>query len=81
MKHPMTAQDHEDTKKLGDRIRELRLKKGHASMEKFANEYDLPRVLLSNWENGKGNITYRNLIKLTQALEVSLKEFFEPFTK
>lgn len=81
MKHPMTAQEQDEMRNLGTRLKELRLKRGYTSMEKFALDHELPRVLLSNWESGKGNITYRNLIKVTKALEISLKEFFEPFNK
>ncbi len=63
-------------KKLGNRLKNLRLKRGYTSVEKFAFDYELSRVLYSNYENGKGNITYRNLLKITKALNISLKDFF-----
>ncbi len=63
-------------KKLGDRLKKLRLKKGYTSLEKFAFDNELSRVLYSNYENGKGNITYKNLLKVTHALNISLKDFF-----
>lgn len=65
--------------KLGQRIKELRLKAGHTSQERFAYENDFARVLFMNWERGKGNITYSNLLKVCYALRVSLSEFFQPF--
>lgn len=72
LKKPITT----DAKKLGMRLRSLRLAKGHTSQERFAFENDLSRVLYNNWETGRGNITYRNLVKVTRALDVTLKEFF-----
>lgn len=66
----------DELKKLGNRMRMLRIKKGHSSLEKFAFENDLPRVLYGNYEKGKGNITYRNLLKVAHALDVSIGDFF-----
>lgn len=65
-----------DQVKLGNRLKALRIKNGHLSIQRFADENDLSRVLYSNYETGKGNITFRNLIKITTALEISLKDFF-----
>lgn len=65
-----------DLIKLGDRLKALRINKGHHSLEKFAFENDLSRVLYSNYEAGKGNITFKNLVKVTKALGISLKDFF-----
>ena len=65
-----------DLQKFGDRLKKIRIKKGYISVEKFAFECDLSRSLYSNYENGKGNITYRNLLKVTKALGISLKDFF-----
>ena len=65
-----------DLQKLGDRLKKLRVKKGFISVEKFAFDNELSRSLYSNYENGKGNITYRNLFKVTKALGISLKDFF-----
>lgn len=61
---------------LGNRMRELRLKAGHTAVERFAYENDFSRMLYSNWETGRGNITHKNLVKVCAALGVSLKEFF-----
>jgi len=66
----------EDFLKLGKRMRELRIKKGYNSFEAFAYDNDLPRVLYGNYEKGTGNITYKNLLKVIKALDVSFKEFF-----
>ena len=61
---------------LGNRLRNLRLEKGHISLEKFANDCKISRSLYSNYEYGNGNITYKNLLKVTRALKISLKDFF-----
>lgn len=66
----------EDFIKLGKRMRELRIKKGYNSFEAFAYDNDLPRVLYGNYEKGAGNITYKNLLKVIKALDVSFTEFF-----
>lgn len=68
--------NNQDLKKLGDRLKVLRVKKGFTSLERFAFDNELSRVLYSNYENGKGNITYKNLLKVTKALNISLKDFF-----
>ena len=65
-----------DLQKLGGRLKTLRLKKGYTSLEKFAFDNELSRVLYTNYESGKGNITYKNLLKVTRALGISLKDFF-----
>lgn len=65
-----------DLQKLGDRLKALRLKRGYTSLERFAFDNELSRVLYSNYESGKGNITFKNLLKVTKALNISLKEFF-----
>lgn len=62
--------------KLGKRMKELRIKKGYSSFEAFAYDNDLPRVLYGNYEKGEGNITYKNLLKVIKALNVSITEFF-----
>lgn len=65
-----------DLQKLGDRLKKIRIKKGFISVEKFAFDSELSRVLYTNYENGRGNITYKNLLKVTHALGISLKDFF-----
>jgi transcriptional regulator with XRE-family HTH domain len=64
------------SKQFGERLKEIRLKNGYHSLEAFAFKNDISRVLYSNWEHGRGNITLKNLEKVTKALNVSLKEFF-----
>ena len=70
------GQTSTDFIKLGKRMRELRIKKGYNSFESFAYDNDLPRVLYGNYEKGEGNITFKNLLKVINALNISIKEFF-----
>ncbi len=65
-----------DLIKLGKRMRALRIKNRYTSFETFAYDNELPRVLYGNYEKGVGNITYKNLMKVIQALDISVSEFF-----
>lgn len=62
--------------KLGKRMRELRIKSGYKSFEIFAYDHNLPRVLYGNYEKGSGNITYKNLLKVIKAFNISVSDFF-----
>lgn len=64
------------TKILGQRIRELRVKK-NMSQEKFALHIDMDRTYLASVETGKRNISIRNIYKISQGLGVSLEELFK----
>lgn len=61
-------------KKLGNRIKTLRIKAGHHHYEKFAFQNNIGRILLRRAELG-GN-KYNNLLKIIQALGVTPAEFF-----
>jgi transcriptional regulator with XRE-family HTH domain len=65
----------EDLKRLGERIRTLRIKKGYNNYESFAYEHDIARAQYEKYEQGE-NLTYASLLKVIKALEVSVKEFF-----
>ncbi len=62
-------------KQIGERLRDLRVKKGYSSHENFAYENDLGRVQYWRHENGT-NMTIKSLIKLLNIHGVSLEEFF-----
>jgi transcriptional regulator with XRE-family HTH domain len=61
--------------KLAKRIKDLRVAKGYNSAEAFALDNQLSRTHYGRWERGS-NITYINLIKLAEAFDVTLEEFF-----
>ena len=62
-------------KKLGNRIKTLRMQAGHHYFEKFADQNGIGRVLLRRAELG-GNITYNDLLKIISALGITTAEFF-----
>jgi transcriptional regulator with XRE-family HTH domain len=66
---------------IGERIAQLRNAKG-LSQQKFSYEAEIERSYLTHVEKGRKNISIETLIKITDALEISLKDFFnqEPFS-
>lgn len=64
------------TKKIGERIKELRLKSG-LSQEKFALKIEMDRTYFASVESGKRNISIVNLEKIVRGLDVRFKEFFD----
>ena len=66
-----------ETKKLtGMRIKELRRSK-HLSQEQLAEKADINPKYLSRMERGTENPTLDMLIKLSNALEVEMREMFD----
>lgn len=62
--------------KIGNRIKELRAKKD-LSQNDLAFYAGLDRSYLASVESGKRNVSIVNIEKITSALEVSLKDFFQ----
>ena len=60
---------------VGKRIKELRMEKG-LSQEDLALKSNLDRTYITYVENAKKNVTIETLYKITQALDVTLSEFF-----
>ena len=61
--------------KLGDRIKQLRLKKGYTSYEIFAFENGINRAQFGRYERGE-DLRYSSLLKVCEALDISIKDFF-----
>lgn len=61
---------------VGNRIAQLR-KQQKLSQQKFANEADIERSYFTHVEKGRKNISLNTLKKITDALNVSLKDFFD----
>jgi transcriptional regulator with XRE-family HTH domain len=59
--------------RFGDRLRELRLKKG-LSQERLAFEARLHRTYISSAERGERNVSLVNLERLALALGVRLRD-------
>ncbi len=68
----------EALKKLGARIKELRIKKGYTSYEYFAYEHNISRAQFGRYERGE-DLRFSSLFKVANALEVNMEEFFKGF--
>lgn len=76
-KKPAKAPGNTDAylKKLGQRIKQLRLKKGYTSYEYFAYDHNISRAQFGRYEKGH-DLRFTSLIKVLNALEITLEEFF-----
>jgi len=63
---------------VGRRIRELR-KRADLSQEALALEAEIDRTYITSVENGRRNISIRMLVRICDALGVSLATFFSTF--
>lgn len=61
--------------KIGQRIKELR-EKAEMSQKDLAYSADLDRSYIASIENGQRNVSIVNIEKIANALNVTLKEFF-----
>lgn len=61
--------------KIGQRIKELR-EKAEMSQKDLAYTADLDRSYIASIENGQRNVSIVNIEKIANALNITLKEFF-----
>jgi len=68
--------------KVGNRITALRKEK-KLSQQKFSYAADMERTYLTHIEKGRKNISLNTLEKITEALGVTIQDFFkdDSFTK
>ena len=64
-----------ELEKLGKRIKELRIEKGHTSYEIFAFENEINRAQFGRYERGE-DMRYSSLLRVLKALGVTQQEFF-----
>ena len=62
--------------KLGNRIKELRLKKGYSNYEHFAYDHGISRTQYGKYEKGE-NLKFLTFLKVLKGLDISICEFFE----
>lgn len=62
-------------KKLGNRIRELRISKGYSSYEYFAYDHNISRAQFGRYERGE-DLRFSTLVKIIEAFNMTLEEFF-----
>ncbi|MFC0263385.1 helix-turn-helix domain-containing protein [Fontibacter flavus] len=68
----------EQLKKLAERIKELRVKKGYTSYEYFAYDHNIPRAQYGRYEKGE-DLKFSSLLKVLKGLDISIEEFFTGF--
>ncbi|MGM0122907.1 hypothetical protein IGI37_000273 [Enterococcus sp. AZ194] len=64
---------------LGSKVRELRVAKKMTQQE-LAEKCELSLPFINLIENNKRNVSLETLVKLLSALEISLGDFFLPFS-
>ncbi|AZB34803.1 helix-turn-helix domain-containing protein [Chryseobacterium bernardetii] len=62
-------------KKLGKRIKEVRIAKGYSSYEYFAYEHNISRAQYGRYEKGE-DLRFSTLAKVINAFGMTMKEFF-----
>lgn len=73
---PLTDKETEQfVKKVGKRMRELRIRKGYTSQETFAFEHSLPRAQYGKYEAGR-DLLLTSLLKVVHAYGLTMEEFF-----
>ncbi len=73
-KNPELVADDE-LRKLGARIKKLRITKGYSNYEHFAYQNNIPRAQFGRYENGQ-DLRFSSLVKVVSALDMTLQEFF-----
>ncbi len=61
---------------IGEKLKELRIKKGYKSYESFAIDNDLSRMQYWRIEKGLTNLTIRSLLKILEIHKISIEDFF-----
>lgn len=64
-------------KDIGNKLAELRRKKGYTSHETFAYDHDIPRMHYWRIETGKTNLTIRSLMRILAIHNMTLNQFFQ----
>ena len=71
----VSLQENEDLIKLGNRIKQLRIKAGYTNYEYFAYDHEISRTQYGRYERGE-DLRYKSLLKVIRALGVTPAEFF-----
>ena len=76
MPHNIMATNHILLKKFGDRVQSLRNQAG-ISQEKLAELAEMHRTYISGIERGERNVSLINIMRLANALNVSVSKLME----
>ena len=63
-------------KKLGERIRQIRISKGYTSYEYFAYDNKISRAQFGRYERGE-DLRFSTLVRIIEAFDMTLEEFFK----
>lgn len=66
--------------RFGERVREIRLYRNMIQLD-LGEAIGMERSEISKIENGKKNIEFNTMVRLAEALEVELSDFFSPIFK
>ncbi len=66
-----------EQKKVGERIKKLRIELTNMSQEEFAKHIGVDRTYMSRLESGQKNPTLETLNKVCDGLNITLKVFFD----
>lgn len=66
----------EEIKKLGARLRYLRIQAGYTSAETFALEKGISRALYGRYERGR-DLRYSTLVRLASCFDMTVLEFLQ----
>ena len=75
MKKKGQLNPEKEMKKLGDRIKQLRVKAGFTSYQYFAYENEISSSQYFRYEKGN-DIRYSTLLKIIAAHDMTVEEFF-----
>jgi transcriptional regulator with XRE-family HTH domain len=67
--------DQKIFKKIGNRIKQLRIEAGYTNAEKFAFEHEITRSQYANWENGQDMLT-SSILRIAKAHGITIQDFF-----
>jgi transcriptional regulator with XRE-family HTH domain len=62
--------------KIGNRLKQLRIKAGYSAAEKFAYEHEISRAQYARYEKGT-DMLISTLVKIAAAHNMTLHEFFK----
>ncbi len=65
---------------MGERLRQLRVRAGFTSQEALGNRAGVHRTYVGRLERGESGVTVDMLAVILAAMQISLAEFFRPFT-
>lgn len=72
----MASKLETDLKKIGIRLKEIRIAKGFSSYRQFADTYEFEPKSVWRLEEGQTDFKYSSLKRVLEALDTSIEDFF-----